>query len=52
MTDIQKEIRDSIRGISYDIQNATSPEENMQRASAIKLLVEAYEITTIFGKEH
>ena len=46
MTDIQKSIRDGIRGISYDMQNTADSEKLLRMAEAIKIMVEAYNITT------
>ena len=48
MTDIQKAIRDGIKGICYDIQNNCDSEECQRMAEAVKTLVEAYNITTRF----
>lgn len=48
MTDIQKAIRDGIRGVSYDMQHTSDPEKHLRMAEAIKTMVEAYEITVKF----
>ncbi len=48
MTDIQRAIRDGIRGVSYDMQQTSDSEEHQRMATAIKTLVEAYSITTRF----
>ena len=46
MTDIQKAIRDGIKGICYDMQNTCDSEEHLRMATAVKTMVEAYGITT------